>query len=96
MKRNATGEIESCRARLLAQGFFRGVRGWTMMRFFAPTHRMTTPRALLAVGAAHDFEIEQLDVRTVYLNAPLEHEIYMKMPPGYGGDEGDALGMSCV
>ena len=28
-------------------------------------------------------------MRTAYLNAPLEHEIYMKMPPGYSVDEGD-------
>ena len=56
---------------------------------YAPTHRMTTLRALLAVGAAHDFEIEQLDVRTAYLDAPLVHEIYMKARQGYSDDEGD-------
>jgi hypothetical protein len=89
IKRNAAGEIERFRARLVAQGFSQRP-GVDYDEVYAPTHRMTTLRALLAVGAAHDFEIEQLDVRTAYLNAPLEHEIYMKMPPGYSDDEGDA------
>lgn len=52
-------------------------------------HRITTLQALLAVGAAHDCEIEQLDARTEYSSAPLELEIYMKMPPRHSDNEGD-------
>ena len=82
IKRNAAGEIERFRARLVAQGFSQRP-GVDYDEVYAPTHRMTTLRALLAVGAAHDLEIEQLHMRTAYLNAPLGYEIYMKMPPGY-------------
>ena len=88
IKRNAAGKIEHFRARLVAQGFSH-CPGVDYDEVYAPTHRMTTLRALLEVGAVHDFEIKQVDVRTAYLNAPLEHEIYMKMPPGYSDDEGD-------
>ena len=88
IKRNAPGEIERFRAKLVAQGYSQ-LPGVHYDEVYAPTHRMTILRALIAVGAAHDFEIKHLDVRTAYLNAPLEHEIYMKMPPGYSEDEGD-------
>ena len=82
--RNAAGNIERFRARLVAQAFSQRP-GVDYDEVYAPTHRMTTLRALLAVGAAHAFDIEQLDVRTVYLNAPLKYEIYMKMPLGGEG-----------
>ena len=88
IKRNAAGKFERFRPRLVAQGFSQRP-GVDYDKVYAPTHRMMTLRVLLAVGVAHDFEIEPLDVRTAYLIAPLKHDIYMKMPPGCSDDEGD-------
>ena len=43
--------------------------------------RHTSIRVLLALVARHDLELEQFDVKTVYLHGELE-EIYMTQPDG--------------
>ena len=43
---------------------------------------MPTVRVVLANAAEQDWEIEHVDVKSTYLNAPLEEVIYMKAPRG--------------
>ena len=38
---------------------------------------------LLSLAAAVDLEIHQFDVKTAFLNVPLEEEIYMCQPEGF-------------
>ncbi|KAL4302153.1 hypothetical protein GQ457_10G012010 [Hibiscus cannabinus] len=40
-------------------------------------------RILLAVAAFHDYEIWQMDVKTVFLNGKLEEDVYMTQPEGF-------------
>ena len=40
-------------------------------------------RALLAIAAQFDLEIDQMDVKTAFLNGDLDHEIYMTQPQGF-------------
>ncbi|KAJ9524212.1 hypothetical protein QJQ45_004986 [Haematococcus lacustris] len=47
-----------------------------------------TVRALLAVAAAEDMELEHLDVKTAFLNGRLEEVIYMHQPAGYEDGSG--------
>jgi hypothetical protein len=49
---------------------------------------METLRILLAITAAEDLEIHQMDVITAYLAGELEEEIYETPPPGVPGTEG--------
>ena len=37
-------------------------------------------RALLALVAMEDMELQQLDVKTTFLHSELDEEIYMKQP----------------
>lgn len=48
--------------------------------------RMETLRLLLAIGAAEDLEMHQMDVVTAYLAGDLQEEIYMEIPDGLPGN----------
>ena len=50
---------------------------------FSPVVKHGSIRALLGIVAHHDYELEQLDVKTTFLNGELEEEIYMEQPEGF-------------
>ena len=47
---------------------------------FSVAAKMPTVHTVLANAAHQDWEIEHVDVKSAYLNAPLEETIYMKPP----------------
>ena len=38
---------------------------------------------LIALAAVYDLEINQMDVKTTFLNGELKEEIYIKQPDGF-------------
>ena len=54
---------------------------------------MLTVHVILANAAQHDWEIEHVDIKSAYLNAPLKEVIYMKPLRGVlkPGEEGKVL-----
>src|SRR5438270_14040344 len=40
-------------------------------------------RALIAIAARFDLELIQYDAVNAFVNATLDEDVYMKMPPGY-------------
>jgi len=76
-KTTPNGEITRYKARLCARGF-----GTNFGYTYAPVVRYDTVRALLALAAANDYEMAQLDVKNAYLNGVLEREVWMEPPRG--------------
>jgi hypothetical protein len=38
---------------------------------------------LLAYASPHDFKLQQMDVKSAFLNGPLNELVYVKQPPGF-------------
>ena len=62
---------------------------------FAPTAKLTTLRTLLKVSANLEMSIHQMDVKTAYLNAEIDSEIYVKQPEGYEVMDNDGNVLYC-
>lgn len=84
-KKDASGQVVRHKARLVAKGYSQ-VAGVDFLETFAPVAKFTTIRCILALGAAMDLEIHQMDVKTAFLNGELEEDIYMDQPQGFGQD----------
>ena len=50
---------------------------------FSPIAKVASIRLLIFVVVAFDFEVEKMDVKTMFLHRDLGEEIYMKQPKGF-------------
>jgi hypothetical protein len=81
VKLNPDGTEERKKVRLTAQGFAQR-EGIDYNETYAPVLNYHTLRAILALAAAGDWEIHQIDVETAFLNATVEEDLYMRVPDG--------------
>ena len=51
--------------------------------------QMSSIRKLLQIAVQCDLLIHHMDVKSPYLNAPLDHEIYVDQPKGVEGRNGN-------
>ena len=61
---------------------------------FSSIVRHTSIRMLLSIIAAQDLELEQMDVKTIFLQENLEESTYMEQPPGF--KEHETEGKVCL
>ncbi|KAJ9519998.1 hypothetical protein QJQ45_014723, partial [Haematococcus lacustris] len=88
-KRGADGSILKHKARFVIKGY-RQVEGVDFDDSFAPVVTQCTQRVLLSVAAARGWELQQLDVKTAFLNAPVDEGrlVYCQQPPGFETGQG--------
>ena len=76
------GDKPRYKARLVAKGYSQ-MPGIDYTDIYSPVVKHTSIRALLGLLASNDYELEQLDVTTAFLNGDLEEEIFMQQPEGF-------------
>ena len=81
-KRDANGNINRFKARLVAQGYSQEY-GLDYDEVFAPVAKYNSIRTVLAIANELDLEVHQMDVKTAFLNGDLDCEIYMNQPEGF-------------
>jgi hypothetical protein len=83
VKRNPDGTVERYKARLVAKGF--GQRpGVDFDETFAPATKWAALRAILALAALENLELESIDISNAYLNGELHDvDVYMQQPDGF-------------
>ena len=70
------------KARLVALGWSQ-VPGKDCGSTFSPVCRLQSIRMVLAIAAEQDLEVIQLDVKTVFLYADIEEDVFVEMTPSF-------------
>ena len=84
-KNDAIHEYE---ARLVAKGYSQ-IYGKDYRQTFSLTTNMASIGLLLEIAVQYELFIYPIDVKSAYLNAPLDNEIYVKPPEGFIGKDGN-------
>jgi hypothetical protein len=81
-KQDENGIVTRDKARLVAQGFTQ-VKGLDVGETYAPVARLESIRILIAYATNHDFKLYQMDIKSAFLNGPLQELAYVEQPPGF-------------
>lgn len=81
-KMKANGSIEKYKARLVIKGY-KQRECLDYFDTYSPVTRITSIRMILAIAALRNLEVDQMDVKTVFLNGDLEEVIYMEQFEGF-------------
>ncbi|KAK9048587.1 hypothetical protein SSX86_032448 [Deinandra increscens subsp. villosa] len=85
-KKDDSGIIVRNKARLIVQGH-RQVHGIDYDEVYAPVARLEAIRIFLAVASYLNFTVHQMDVKTAFLYAEMNEEVYVTQPPGFIDEE---------
>jgi hypothetical protein len=89
-KKNSLGNIERYKARLVAKGFTQK-EGIDYTETFSPISKKGSLRVILVLVAHFDLELQQMDVKTAFLNGDLKEEVYMKQLERFPSSDGEQL-----
>ena len=81
-KQDENGVVIRNKARLVAQGFTQ-VEGLDFEETYAPVARLQAIRMLLAYASHHNFKLYQMDMKSAFLNGPIQELVYVDQPPGF-------------
>ncbi len=81
------------KARVVCQGYAQRP-GIDCGATFAPVCRIESQRILMAIACHYDWDIIMMDVKTAFLQSPIDAPTYVRQPPGY--EKMDAQGKPMV
>jgi hypothetical protein len=85
----ADDSVDCYKARLAAKGFSQRP-GIDFDETFAPTTKWAALRAIFAIAALEDLELESIDISNAYLNGELKDiDVYMTQPEGFAEQGGE-------
>ena len=70
------------KTRLVARRFSQK-KGIDYGETFSSTANITSIRILMQMVVQYDLIVHQMDVKTVYLHAPIDYEIFVEQPEGF-------------
>ena len=70
------------KARYVAKGFSQ-MPELEYSETFSPTAKMTSVRLLIQLAIENDMTIDQMDVKSAYLNAPIDKELFVEQAKGF-------------
>ena len=73
---------ETCKARYVAKGYGQ-MEGIDNEESFSPTANMTSVQTFMQVAVQEDLILHQMDVKTAYLHALMDCEVYREQPEGF-------------
>ncbi|KAE9618243.1 putative RNA-directed DNA polymerase [Lupinus albus] len=82
VKHNPDGSIAKHKARLVAKGFMQK-KGLDYSEVYAPVARIETVRVIIAIASLKRWKLWQLDVKSAFLNGPLDESVFITQPPGF-------------
>jgi hypothetical protein len=80
-KRDANGTVQRYKARLVAKGYDQEY-GIDYYETFAPVMKYKSLRIIILLSIIYGYELEQLDIKTAFLNADIDEDLYMEIPDG--------------
>ena len=81
-KQDENGMVIRNKARLVAQDFTQ-VEGLDFEETYALMARLEAIQMLLAYAAHHNFKLYQINVKSAFLNSPIQELVYVEQPPGF-------------
>jgi hypothetical protein len=81
-KQDENGVVTKNKARLVEKGYTQ-VEGLDFGETYAPVERLEAICILLAFATHHNFKLDQMDVKSAFLNGPISEEVYVEQPPGF-------------
>lgn len=88
LKRNGDGSIDKFKARLVADGNTQR-HGIDFDRVFSTVAKLSTLRIVFTIAVARDLNLSSIDIRQAYLQAKLNEDLYMQVPPGMPDSDSD-------
>jgi hypothetical protein len=81
-KQDKFGVVTKNKARLVGKGYTQ-VEGLDFGETYALVARLESICILLAYATHHDFKLHQMDVKSAFLNGPLQEKVYVDQPPRF-------------